>query len=231
MTKHIKIGDCLFRKIDPDDVSVVRVMGDDYTPYRMARLSYDGGDETPSEEKLRDFTKKLLENGHMVPFEHCAITYRIKAPIFVLRQILRYRTAIVSEKSLRYCDASPEFCVPDFDDEGLKDYTTACCNAYQAYLASVAKGMRKEQARGVLPLCTFSECYFTINLRNLFHLLDQRTDISHAQIETVHTAKSMEFGAGGYFPKIMYCRLEVNAIRSLNEGIVERFLEQNKESQ
>ncbi len=197
-----------FRQIDSDDVKIVDFCGTDETPYLMARLSYSGYD-TPDVDKMRTFFVNLLKNGHMVPFEHCSITFHITAPIFVFRQLFRYRTAIISEKSLRYCEATPEFYAPWLNDKQREIYELSVVQSFNAYKELVDKdspnSIAKEQARGLLPLCTFSECYFTMNLRNLFHLLDQRMD-THAQLETRLIAKYMDKVAGIAFPVIFSAR-------------------------
>ncbi len=54
--------------------------------------------------------------------------------------------------------------------------------ARTAYDERLAKGVAREQARKDLPLSTYTEAYWKIDLHNLFHFLSLRMD-SHAQLE------------------------------------------------
>lgn len=54
--------------------------------------------------------------------------------------------------------------------------------AQRVYKEMLTFGVAKEQARKNLPLCTYTEAYWKIDLHNLFHFLSLRLD-SHAQYE------------------------------------------------
>ena len=193
-----------FREQMPSDVEVVQSMGSDLMIYRAARISY-GADDEPTQERLKEFIGNLLAKGHGVPFEHCSITYRLKAPIFVFRQLFRYRTAAISEKSMRYTEARAEIYMPQHIAVHCPElYEDYIFNSLKSYMMLMKSGVSKEQARAVLPLATFSEAYFTMNLRNLFHLFDQRCD-EHAQAETRFIAERMAEEAAKLFPVAMEC--------------------------
>ena len=85
-------------------------------------------------------------------------------------------------------------CIVDLDGEFV---TVADCSpgeylsAREAWLHKVAReiyeerlamGVAKEQAHKDLPMCHYTEMVWNIDLRNLFHLLEERMD-SHAQLE------------------------------------------------
>lgn len=196
-----------FRSYENSDVTMVDIFGDDETPYFAARLSYDKTGELPDIRRLEDFILNLLKKGHLVPFEHCVVTFTLKAPIFVFRQLFRYRTATISEKSMRYTASSDEFFIPNeiYGEEKLRsNYVDTILRTVDTYHRLIECGIRKEQARMVIPTSIFSHAYFTINLRNLFHLLDQRLD-PHAQAEIRFIAKRMFDCAKERFPICVQC--------------------------
>src|SRR5690606_26094465 len=57
----------------------------------------------------------LAKHGHWTPFAHTAISLRIKAPIFVARQLGKHQVGLVwNEVSRRYVDEEPEFYTPKY---------------------------------------------------------------------------------------------------------------------
>ena len=50
------------------------------------------------------------------------------------------------------------------------------------YQERLDRGVAREQARKDLPLCTYTEAYWKMDLHNLFHFLRLRMD-PHAQLE------------------------------------------------
>lgn len=177
------------------NVELIETFGSDSKAVDMARISF--GSRDPFRAEQYQFLKRLLRNRHLVPFEHNAITYFIECPIYVARQIQRYRTAIISERSLRYCEPL---------EEEVKDPNTEFYR--EAYKALIRGGLKKEKARAILPLWTVTQFYFTINLRNLLHLFDQRLD-AHAQEETRELAGKMFEIAKKAFPETLYAYQEL----------------------
>ena len=195
----------IFRYQRPDDVQIVDTLGTDVTPYSMARASYGRGDETASGDRLKSFLLMLIERGHLTPFEHCAITYKLTAPIFTFRQLFRHRTASISEQSLRYSEAPMEFYQhPDIDDSFRQSVLHAVDIYYDLILHC---DIKKEDARAFLPVSLFSTAYFTMNMRNLFNLWNQRRSL-HAQMETRFIAERMLQEARRHFPVIIRCYLD-----------------------
>ena len=184
------------------DVSLYCWSGEDRDIFRAARGSYGGESENPDGERLRGFLAMLLKKGHLVPFEHCSLSFDITAPIFVFRQLFRYRTAIISERSMRYCEAEPVFWVPDVADETRFCYTQSYYAAWGWYEQLLADGETLERARAVLPVAVFSKCHFTVNLRNFLHICEQRLQAS-AQEETRFIVKRMFVLARHAFPVTM----------------------------
>jgi len=104
-------------KLDPlldgiSSVELVKHIGSDIDIINAARVSF--GKQI---EEMRDSDSKLLryllDHKHGTPFEHNAITYRVKCPIFVARQWMRHRVGVsYNEISGRYTEFEPEFYVP-----------------------------------------------------------------------------------------------------------------------
>jgi thymidylate synthase (FAD) len=142
-----------------------------------------------------------------VVVHNCEIKMHVKLPIFVARQWIRHRTANVNEVSGRYSVLPSEFYTPDTWHTQAKDnkqgsgealdaeaqghvtdaYTMAVEDVFEWYESTVAKDDRpymvaREQARIVLPLSTYTEWYWKIDLSNLLHFLRLRSD-PHAQAE------------------------------------------------
>ena len=105
-------------------VEYVDHMGSDLSVVNEARVSFakqsdwvrceesDGRDKALS-AKDKKLIKYLADNGHWTPFGHCFVSLRIKAPIFVARQLVKHQVGLVwNEVSRRYVDDEPEFYVP-----------------------------------------------------------------------------------------------------------------------
>jgi len=134
------------------------------------------------DEKLINF---LAEHNHWSPFAHAQVQLRIKAPIFVARQLGKHQVGLVwNEISRRYVDSEPEFYFPekwrkknpdkkqgsmedefvDFDfaeNVTIKNASTICLELYKAMLS---QGVCAEQARMILPQNMYTEWYWTGSL-------------------------------------------------------------------
>jgi thymidylate synthase (FAD) len=141
--------------------------------------------------------ENLLAWGHLSPFEFASMTFFISCPIYVARQVMRHRTGKYMEKSLRYTEPDDEVYIIDLDcgdkernevlNQSFKDYYESLFRNYHKLIES---GMPKEQARGVLPLATFTHFYMQMDVRNLinFFLLRLSPD---TQAETRFLAELM----------------------------------------
>lgn len=197
--------------LDKGFVSLVDHMGSDISVVNSARVSFGKRTEKlrPRDEKL---IKYLWEHNHSSPFRHATVQFHIKAPIFVLRQWMKHQVGCSwNEASGRYIEfAQNEFHQPEFfrvqskdnkqGSEGAVDATTeqqaqeiywdACDTAFKSYEALIHMGVCKEQARCVLPLALYTECYWTASLQAVMHFLTLRED-SHAQKEIQIYAKAI----------------------------------------
>lgn len=78
----------------------------------------NAGWENKDDQRLSDKDAKLInylaKHNHWSPFAHTSIQLRVKAPIFVARQLVKHQVGGVwNEVSRRYVDSEPEFWLPE----------------------------------------------------------------------------------------------------------------------
>lgn len=200
----------MFKVLDDGFVRLVDTMGDDSSIVQAARVSYGAGTKKVSEDK--GLIRYLLRHQHTTPFEMCEIKLHVRVPMDCWRQWIRHRTANVNEYSTRYSIAigSAQSTLPGkwrmqsksnkqgsegfFDEAAGKELTereTALHKACRAeYDARVAAGVAREQARKDLPLSTYTEAYWKIDLNNLLHFLALRME-TNAQYEIREYARTI----------------------------------------
>jgi thymidylate synthase (FAD) len=184
-------------------VRLVDYMGSDQSIVQAARVSY--GEGTKSVREDRGLIRYLMRHDHTTPFEMVVLKFHIKAPIFVVRQWIRHRTASVNEESARYSIVREEFHEPSVSDVGFQSKNNRQGraadpvpgeivdrflghlketreSAYEHYEQFLQDNVARELARTVLPLSTYTQMYWQMNLHNLFHFLRLRLD-AHAQKE------------------------------------------------
>lgn len=96
--------------LDHGFVGLVDHMGSDGSVVQAARVSYGNGTKKVSEDTA--LIRYLMRHKHTSPFEMCQIKLHIKIPIFVMRQLVRHRTASLNEYSGRYSVMTDEFYLP-----------------------------------------------------------------------------------------------------------------------
>lgn len=202
--------------LDKGFIRVIDYMGNDDAIVQAARVSYGLG--TESKQSDEGLIRYLMRHNHTTPFEMCEIKLHVKLPIFVARQWIRHRTANVNEYSARYSILASEFYMPETDalapqsksnKQGREgsyeaedgDYirrlmSSAFSNAAMVYdelLAGEDDGgmnLARESARTVLPVSTYTEWYWKIDLHNFLHFLRLRAD-PHAQYEIREYAEQL----------------------------------------
>jgi thymidylate synthase (FAD) len=190
------------RVLDDGFVRLVDYMGDDAAVVQAARVSYGAGTRRVHED--RGLIRYLLRHAHTTPFEMCEIKLHVRAPMDTWRQWIRHRTANVNEYSTRYSVAidAAQRTAPDRwraqsadNRQGSAGFlpiergedlsaaeTTLQQLARDTYDARLALNVAREQARKDLPLSTYTEAYWKVDLHNLLHFLHLRMD-AHAQEE------------------------------------------------
>ena len=191
-----------FPVLDHGHIRVIDYMGDDAAIVQAARVSYGAGTKQVHED--RGLIRYLLRNAHTTPFEMCKLKLHIRVPMDCWRQWIRHRTASVNEYSTRYSEAisdqqatlpgewrlqaalnkqGSEGFLESADGERLTAEESAFHKtARDLYQARIDRGVAREQARKDLPLSTYTEAYWSIDLHNLLHFLALRMD-EHAQYE------------------------------------------------
>lgn len=196
----------LLKRIDCLDKGFVRLvdyMGTDDSIVQAARVSYGNG--TKSVRADRELIRYLMRHRHTSPFEMVEFKFHVKLPIFVARQWIRHRTANVNEYSGRYSEMKDEFYIPDIDqirtqnsvnrqgrsdsilpDNQAQEINEMLSNTqkqlFEEYKSMLDMDIARELARINLPLSTYTEWYWKIDLHNLLHFLKLRLDF-HAQYE------------------------------------------------
>jgi len=189
-------------------VKLLDVMGDDEEVENSARISY--GEGTRKVNQTRNLIRYLMRHKHTSPFEMCEVKFHLKLPIFIMRQLVRHRTANLNEYSGRYSVMSNEFYLPEGDylakqsttnsqgrgevleQQGLLqfEFNRIYDGANMAYQVLLEHDLARELARAVLPVANYTECIWKIDLHNFFHFVKLRSD-SHAQREIRDYADAM----------------------------------------
>lgn len=190
------------RVLDDGFLRVVDYMGDDAAIVQAARVSYGAG--TKRIQTDRGLIRYLLRHSHTTPFEMCEIKFHLRVPMDCWRQWIRHRTASVNEYSTRYSlaiDSALRTHPKNWRGQSVTNRQGSAealplaigrrLSASEAKLQSMARhvyeerlklGVAREQARKDLPLSTYTEAYWKIDLHNLLHFLTLRMD-AHAQHE------------------------------------------------
>lgn len=211
----------LNNSLDPleDSISsleLIRVSGSDLDVVNAARVSY-GKIADKLSERDKKLINYLIEHEHTSPFEHNQLSFRVKCPIYVARQWMRHRINSYNEISYRYVKAKLEFYIPknwryqdnnnkqssigEFKDTNLeKMYKESIENIMKNYEILLENGVSREQARGLLPLSTYTEFIYTCNLHSLMHFLKLRLN-KNAQNEIRAYATGLLKLATPYFPE------------------------------
>ena len=232
-------------------VSLVDHMGSDLSVVNAARVSFHKESEWANEDaKYADFAdglwrgvhpefkgvltiqdtkliNYLAKHKHFSPFNHAFITMRVKAPIFVARQLVKHKFMPWNEVSRRYVDDEPEFYFPDvfrakaenvkqgssdravriIDDDGynIVEHSTYCAN--ELYKDLIHQGVAPEQARMVLPQNMMTEWIWSGTLGAYCDMLRLRLD-PHTQYESRIVAEKIHEIIKPLFPVSVSALLE-----------------------
>jgi thymidylate synthase (FAD) len=201
-----------FPVLDDGFIRVVDYMGSDSSIVQAARVSYGSGTKKVHED--RGLIRYLLRHRHTTPFEMCEIKLHVRVPMDTWRQWIRHRMANVNEYSTRYSVAidssqstletewrtqsadnrqgSSGFLMEEIGEELSQSEREFQESAFQLYNKRLEMGVAREQARKDLPLSTYTEAYWKIDLHNLLHFLALRMD-DHAQLEIRNYAKTIGY--------------------------------------
>jgi len=192
-----------FPVLDHGFVALVDYMGSDQDIEGAARVSYGHG--TRKVSQTRGLIRYLRRHAHTTPTEMVEFKFHCSMPIFIARQWIRHRTASVNELSARYSLLPLLFYEPPASSfayqsstnnqgreskpapaglyaEAVERWSRVRAEAARTYGWLLAEDVARELARIDLPLSTYTQWYWKIDLHNLLHFLTLRVD-SHAQWE------------------------------------------------
>ncbi len=192
-----------FPVLDHGFVSLVDYMGTDECIERAARVSYGYG--TRRQSQTRGLLRYLRRHKHTTPSEMVELKFHCCMPMFIARQWIRHRTANVNEYSGRYSlmpmlfytpsaeqlqtqsaannqGRSGEAAAPELYEEAVRRWNQGRSASASTYEFLTEHELARELARIDLPLSTYTQWYWKIDLHNLLHFLTLRVD-SHAQWE------------------------------------------------
>lgn len=221
-------------------VEYINHCGDDLSVVNAARCSFDRESEWEilcnqacfafdcegNTKKLKDSDAKLINylasHKHYSPFNHSFISVRIKAPVFVARQLVKHKFMPWNEVSRRYVKDEPEFYTPeswrktaenvkqgssstetvDVRDAGgwnwitPEEHTNTMLEHYKHLLDL---GVCPEQARMVLPQSMMTTWVWSGTLGAFCDMLKLRLD-PHTQYETRLVAQEVSKIVKELFP-------------------------------
>ncbi len=235
--------------LDDGFVCLVDVMGDDTSVVQAARVSYGEGTKRVSDD--RTLIRYLLRHRHTTPFEMAELKFLLRVPMDCWRQWIRHRTASVNEYSTRYSIAidsaqatapgqwrsqakenrqgSGEALAPQIGEQLSADERRLQDECRRVYQARLELGVAREQARKDLPLSTYTEAYWKIDLHNLLHFLSLRMD-DHAQQEIRDYATAIGRGiVAPLFPIVWEAfgdyRMQALELSRLDQAVIARLMQ------
>lgn len=172
--------------------------GNDLDVVNAARVSFHKESEEFQERDAK-LISYLARHKHHSPFNHSFLKFRVKAPIFVARQLVKHKFMPWNEVSRRYVDEEPEFFMPTLREraENVKQgssylvmpsmYHSAGLEHMKNLLAyyenAIAAGMAPEVARAFLPQNMMTEWMWSGTLGAFLDMLVLRLD-PHTQYES-----------------------------------------------
>jgi len=233
-------------KISEIEVKFIDWMGSDISVVNAARVSFHKeskmeeyaieGDEYSLRVSEKDvkLINYLAKHNHWTPFAHAFASFRIKAPIFVARQLVKHQVGLAwNEVSRRYVDEEPEFWFPKewrgkpvnakqgssdtvvtslgllgfqewLPEDAAHKIAAHCMDVYNAMITA---GVAPEQARMVLPLNTMTEWIWSGSLAAFVRVCKLRLD-PHAQLECQMVAQQIREQIEPVFPVSFKALLE-----------------------
>jgi thymidylate synthase (FAD) len=197
-------------------------MGTDKTVVNSARVSFGADNQTSVlEDRDVDLIKYLAEHNHWSPFAHTSVQLKVKAPIFVARQLVKHQVGGVwNEISRRYVSFEPEFHTVSqlrgrpvnakqgssgvIDNEVIDIVYKSFEESLTAYDDLLAAGVAPEQARMVLPQGVMTDWYWTGSLVFWHRVCSLRLD-PHSQQETSEVAAQISKICSELFPISWQC--------------------------
>ena len=140
--------------------------------------------KSDTQEGQEKFLSNLMKIGHESIIEHGSLSFLITTDRACANQIVRHRLASYSQESSRYVNLSDlEIVLDQSYTEEEKDAIKWVCDDLTRVYEDLGGGKKstRDKARAVLPQCTATRLYMTMNFRELRHFLKLRLDKSAHQ--------------------------------------------------
>lgn len=133
----------------------------------------------PENEK---FIRMIIKRGHESVLEHGSLTFKVRTNRAIANEIVRHRLASYSQESTRYVKYDDIEFIPGDRLDGSFEEDMLIRIEY-TYQILIARGLKPEEARDILPNATATTLVMTMNFRELRHFLKLRLDkAAHPQI-------------------------------------------------
>lgn len=236
--------------LDKGFIKVIDFMGSDEDVVDAARISY--GSSNTKKSSTATLINYLMKHNHTSPFEMCEIKLHIKMPIFVARQWMRHRAGHFNEISGRYTEMHDDFYTPDIDtiNRQCPDNKQSRANtpaidpaairysmqksmnqSYESYKSALDKATAREVARIVMPLSSYTEIFWKVDLHNFMKFIQLRI-ASNSQLEMQEYATALR----GIF--LLWCplahaafteyRLHANYFSATQSKLLQQLLRGNR---
>jgi len=134
---------------------------------------------TESKGDPGSFVRRRVREGHESIIEHASATFEISGVSRACtHQLVRHRIASYSQESQRYVDMSnPEYVTPPSiasNNEAMEVFSRFLESVSAAYRELRAVGVRREDARFVLPNAASTRIVVTMNFRSWRHMIRER---------------------------------------------------------
>ena len=200
-------------------VDYIDHFGNDDSVVNAARVSFNKAAELYTKEQNSKLIKYLADHNHKSCFNHAFMSFRIKAPIFVARQLVKHEYLPWNETSRRYVDDQPEFFQLEWryrPDKSIKQgsgdlmskedsdsadeiFWELAGHSLGAYNKLLALNVAPEQARAALLLDTCTDWVWSGSLFAFAKMCNLRLD-SHTQKEATEVATMINEKALELFP-------------------------------
>lgn len=150
--------------------------------YEAARTCYSKAsiiDEDCLPENFKDLVQNVLKSGHLSIAEHVQFMISIEGiSRAATHQLVRHRHCTFSQQSQRYVNMKDaKFIEPEsilVNREADSIFNNTLEQIKNCYQQLVELGIKKEDARAILPNCTSTNIVMTLNLRELMHIANLR---------------------------------------------------------
>jgi thymidylate synthase (FAD) len=206
-------------KVSKTEVTYIDHMGSDQSVVNAARVSFAKESSLFTEEQNNKLIAYLAKHNHKSPFNHAFMSFRVKSPIFVARQLVKHEYLPWNETSRRYVDDEPEFfdiqwrhrpeksvkqgsgdiMSKEDSEKANKLFWKLAEHSLDVYNKLLELGAAPEQARAALLIDSQTEWVWSGSLFAFAKMCNLRLD-SHTQREATEVAEAVSEIASKLYP-------------------------------